>query len=790
MKIIILVFIFCSSVSYAASIEECDQQTSEAQKMAIDLSLPNCYRYDFLQSAKNKDLQPLCEDCKSKFEKRYPGKINTPNPAQLQKSYLEANLKEYKKNMVNNLIQAAKVSALPQTGATFKKSTAACAMKSKKEMISSCKSPAAKKLLEETNLISDLSSQIAGELAQILNTDPNYHSKNKLMNRNKEACFVPEKDILYVVNSTIEESFTPDLIDAIKNLDPAKFKTMDDIFLSDAFTENYSGDIADLKSSMELHPYLFQKSRSTSAFINFFKKVNSPASLNNLKSAIYNEQNGNDFDSELAQSCTSSYNSLIASICNDDFEKGNLDLDAFENYHKIRSDNLGFEDQAFANTDQLIEKNVAFLSLCNLKSDKTKLNLSTKIKEISASIAPNYRDQDLGTFLDTKYIYEFGSMNSKLCSMTDSNCIEGTLSCSAYKKYKNLKNKETLDSKLANSSNKEGNALLRSMIGDPKNLDPKTKEILVLQGILPKDDGTLVAQAEIPERQPGYFNQAPAASAQAKVTAPVQPASSGRAASTTRSQQSASSDTSSWTGQPTTSTMPDLSDYYKNQKEMSDIESEIMRRLSSMPEQKPASKAAAKKIARDAYAKTGRSMPAALEDYYANRMMGQNAPSTTGSADFDNAADTGSGPRREASVSGTDSAAEKWKKDGMNRALAGMHGAQQGAANAGRDPASANPDDANAKALTTVALNVAEDPKVSLSQSLSEKINKNDPETQLLQVLVKNKSNFILQMKSVNFKVVFDDQKKLRLLVDSGDPKEAERLRPQLEIFFKRLSAL
>lgn len=181
-------------------------------------------------------------------------------------------------------------------------------------------------------------------------------------------------------------------------------------------------------------------------------------------------------------------------------------------------------------------------------------------------------------------------------------------------------------------------------------------------------------------------------------------------------------------------------------------------------------------------------MPSNLEDHYANRLMGetndrQNA-SNSGNAEF---AAGPSSATREASVSRGNSAADNWKNDGMNRALAEMHGAKQSAGGTGRDIASLS-DDASAKDVTTVALNIAEDPRLSLSQSLSDKINKNDSETQLLQVLVKNKTNFILQVKSVNFKVVFDDKKQLRILLDSGDPAEAEKLRPQLEIFFKRLN--
>ena len=121
----------------------------------------------------------------------------------------------------------------------------------------------------------------------------------------------------------------------------------------------------------------------------------------------------------------------------------------------------------------------------------------------------------------------------------------------------------------------------------------------------------------------------------------------------------------------------------------------------------------------------------------------------------------------------------------MNAALADMQGARRIAA---KDIIDAKTDSAS-KPLTTVALSIAEDPRITLSDVFNDKISRNDSETQLLKVLVRNQKNFILQVKSVNFKVIFDEKKELRILLESGDKKEAERLRPQLEMFLQKLKS-
>jgi hypothetical protein len=138
-----------------------------------------------------------------------------------------------------------------------------------------------------------------------------------------------------------------------------------------------------------------------------------------------------------------------------------------------------------------------------------------------------------------------------------------------------------------------------------------------------------------------------------------------------------------------------------------------------------------------------------------------------------------------AQVSDGENAQAKWRKGQDQAALMGMKGAQDVLSKDGSNTVAAG--ESKPKDMTKVALNLADDPRVTLSDMFNKKIDQNDPETQLLKVLLRNKNNFLLQVKSMNFKIIFDEKNNFNLLLESGDKQEAARIRPQLEMFLKKL---
>jgi hypothetical protein len=341
----------------------------------------------------------------------------------------------------------------------------------------------------------------------------------------------------------------------------------------------------------------------------------------------------------------------------------------------------------------------------------------------------------------------------------------------------------------ANFSNPEVNELLRSMLGDSTNFDPKTKEVLITNGIIPKEDGKLVSQPPIPETKEEFFSKIPSqqlgpkprptkrsSTAQSAFSKPLLPqqASTANYAAPIADTNKTDSDNSA---------TQDFSNLKDSNAELKDIQDEIKRRLAGYPQKKPADINEAKKIVRDSYAAKGRKVSPFYEQKLAESLI-QPATSTgfIGRAPSSENI-SGNSPESIAAVAEQRAARQK------NAALEGMAGAQEVLRREAAQTSAGTTAGSQQKELNKVALSVPEDPKVKLSDLFASKIDQNDPETQLLKVLLKNKSNFLLQVNSTNFKVVFDERNNFSILLESGDKIAAERLRPQLETFLKRLKS-
>jgi len=775
-----VILLLLSFNSFSEEICEEDKLTSFAKK----LSLPNCFNTTNIDALALKENKELCNKCKPQFETLYNEKINENIP-ELQKDFLESSLNEYKKNLTNNLLSSAKLKTLFNTQGSFEKAISACKMKTNQDLLSGCKSEAAKKLLENNKFFEKLSHELSNDLAKFLSRNEDFNPRETLLSRNETQCFIPERDILFFSTLSIEEALDKDLISLIQKLDPKKFDSVNDIFNSDDIIENYDGDIASLKQNLFNHPLIAPHLKSSEKFVSFIKKISAPGNLDNLRKALYSPENAKSFDQNLADSCEKSFKTLKENICSDEFQKGRLYNDYAGNFSKLSLSKTLPDKQEVASTQELINNNLKLLATCENKDEKGKRHLSKVNTDVGVSLTPIESSRPLEAYRGEKYNNEIGNLTNTLCKLTDDTCVEGTITCSIFKKYQESKKPGTLHSKLASSSNTEVDALLLSMIGSPKNLDPKTKEILVLNGILPKDDGTLVAQAEIPERQSQVYTQQDKTPTQSspvvasldkslKKLAPSAPAQ-GQASTPSEYSSSASS---------TDSAVDNLSEVFKeNNNELKEIQDEIRRRLQDMPKNRPVTKDETKKIVNNVTKSKGRNLSPSQTEALTERIMNERPSANATPTSFND--QLGGSELNQASVSNSETQLSKWKKAQMNAALADMQGARRIAT---KDIIDAKTDSAT-KPLTTVALSIAEDPRITLSDVFNDKISRNDSETQLLKVLVRNQKNFILQVKSVNFKVIFDEKKELRILLESGDKKEAERLRPQLEMFLKKLKS-
>lgn len=782
LKISLLLLSFAMN-SFAVEID-CDEEDN-LSSLARGITYPNCYTPENVNNFKVRVGTPLCGECKDAFEKIHGTKIKE-NVNHLQEDFFNASIDEYKKNVLNNTLNALKTRSLFKTHAKFESATKECRMKTKEDFLSGCNSPKAKEFLNKTTFFDDLTKEISNDVAKFLTRDPSFAPAKTLLNRRKQSCHIPEKDLLLYSTSTFEEALSPEMIEFVKKVDPTKYKTVSELFSSDEFIENF-GDVSELSISLEGHPLISNHLASTEQFVALMKKVPGPSSTENLRSHLYSLGNGDSFDKSLADSCKKSFQVLQKSICSPNFESGKIFNDAQRNFEKLSiSKTLPTKDQ-LASSESLIDSNIKLLEMCQNSDPVGKLNLSSVSKEIAVSLSDEQKSQTLDLFRTNKYNSEVGSLTNALCEMTDKTCISGTLTCSIFKKYKTFGTNALANNSPADFANNETTQLLRAMIGDTTKIDGETKRILIAEGILPKEDGKFVEQPEMKDTQQEFFAKLPSQKiypgpGQTKTSANLASSQAARTNSSTSNLQNNSSSTT--TPSAPSGNMEDISDLVRGSTEdIKDIQDEIKRRLGNLPQNKPASVEDAKKIARDTFKAKGRKITPYQEQALADRMLQPEVPNSV------SANTTTSSKPNSPAVSNTETQAEKWRNGQKDAALMGMAGAQQVLANGastGRGPASV---ETKQKDLTKVALNIAEDPKVKLSDIFANKIDQNDPETQLLKVLLKNKNNFLLQVKGMNFKIMFDDKNNFNVLLESGDRAEAERMRPQLEIFLKRLKS-
>ncbi len=758
---------------------DCDDENNLA-KLAKGITYPNCYVPANIQDLTIRKTETLCNACKSEFEIVHGTKI-IENKANLQEDFFKSAFNEYKKNITNNLLNALKSKSLPATGSSLSMSIAACKMKEPSDFLNKCKSSAAKKLLANPSFFENLSQELGNDVAKFLSKEEGYDPKPTVLVRTQKECHIPESDVMLYASSTFEEALSPEIIEYFKKVDPTKHQSIFEVLNSDDFVETF-GDPSDLKVSLGNHPLISAHLRTTESFVNFMKKVSSPSKTSNLRDLLYDKKNGDEFDKSLAESCNKSFEALQTSICSDQFENGQIFIDPSENFRKLGISKQLPTEESLASTEKAIDLNIKLLELCENKLSENKLNLTKFNNDIGYSLQEEQRPMSLDLYKASKYNSEIGSLTTSLCEMTEKTCIGGTLTCSIFKKYKALSDQP----KPSSFANTAVNELIRGMIGNTSKIDPQTKQILIYEGIIPKEDGQLVQQQPNPETPQQFLGKLPSDNLnrtpvkQNTVSQPsTQPA---RFQPSSNNYSNNSTSTQNTDSVAPDGKMDDISDLVRGSTEdIRDIQNEIKRRLGALPQNKPATIEEAKRIARDTFKSKGRKITPYQEQALADRMLRSEVPNSVSSSA---AAGASSG---RAEVSNTETQAQKWQNGRRDEALMGMAGAQQVMASGnGRTPANVEP---APKEMTKVALNIAEDPKVKLSDLFSNKIDLNDPETQLLKVLFKNKSNFLLQIKGMNFKVVFNQNNHFNVLLESGDRVEADRMRPQLEIFLKRLKS-
>lgn len=726
-----------------------------------------------------------CSECAPPLIRPLIKDIKKAPLLEIQEKLLKVSFDEYKKVLISNIVDIAKTRSLPNSKANFSESKLACKAKTEKDFPKGC-NPKTIELIKKNDLFGDFNKRMANEIATIV-SKKTIKERPTLLPRTKNACFIPEQTLLQISATTLEETFNPKFISILQKIPKGKYKSVSGMLEADEFYDQYGEGIYSLTHYMRSNPLLRDLISTPDKMIDFFHSVPSPITTEGIKAQIYNEKNSDNLDQATAKKCNESFTALTKFICSESFSSGDVDLEANKNFTHL------FEEE-FISTETPVElyatQKMKTLKFCTDEKTKKSVNLTEVRLNISKSLEyPEDSIKPLSKYQGTTYQTDFSSMADLLCK--DEPCPDmNNIRCRFIAKYKEIQKTDSYDSKLANSSNDEVNSLLRSMIGAPEELDASTREVLVAEGILPDSAGKVASTSNIPERQPGNFGL----SSNGPTSAPVAQKTTALASGSQNTQQTQTPYVNPFSGfadsmrspasvsEVNRTPLPDFSDIFEDTEDLKRIQDEIKRRLmGGDPEAKPKTIEQAKKVVRDsmnALPKRPTYLKPNTENMMAQRLL-QNQNTDVTKAPRDVAQDKAASAAQQ----------EKWEQELQNRAVSNMAGVRAALEKNGLgkvDPASGK---AQAKKdLTKVALNIPDDPKVNLTEVFGKKYNGNDPETQVLKVLLNSQNDFLLQINSLDFKVVFDETKKFRVLLQTGDTEEASRIRPQLELFLKRLN--
>lgn len=779
-----LVFSILLSVSAFADLEEGDCEksvlTGDLASIATDLQVPNCNN---LKYTGKKNLDPLCKKCIPKFK----ANISKHNDIKAKEQKIDLNkvlLDELKRSLSANLLDIVNLRSLSSTSADFTAAMNSCDLSAFQKKLS--QQPCSKGIS-----LQGLSNQIAEELGNILSKKPMYNDKGLLDRRNATAtCDISDIEIMRAQSTLFEKSLNSGTMDKLLTLNGDN---------RDSFLESVMKSFGEgFSASLNQHPVFSQLIAPPTNLKAFIKALKKPFSTDDLKEALYTSKNSTTtLSASIAKKCSDSFAAYEKAICNSDLKNGKVrikNLAEAERIVPIPSSHDG--EYVDLSKDEEIEFNQRLASICDILSEKKDApTLNQAVDGISSWMSSSLRNIPFSVYRKDKYNNEVASSRRTLCSIesktTECKEAEKNHQCELYELIKKQRDKSTPEGRLAQSSDKAVNGLLRKMIGQPDNISVETRNILIAEGILPKNtNGEYVEQPEIPERQPEAIAKGGNTSAPGPTQGPVAgsqiaPTPASKPVKKTNNASAASASTSNTSAAATTTntTAPNFPSFDGNKStptepDMTEINNEILKRLSQAKGDSKVSKDEARKAVADVYKEQGRPITPAQESTLADQMM---SSYNTGLAS--------SGSK--ATLTPGETPKEQWEKEQKLKALGGMAGASGAAARAPASEGGASDDgDDSGKKLSTVAVNISPDKvKLNLSDILNDKIVKNDSEGQLLKVFIQNKKDFILQVNDNAFKVKYDKSTgTFKVSFESGDPKEGAKIKPQLEKFFKRMN--
>jgi hypothetical protein len=466
----------------------------DAQDFAESLQIPNCGNRSFFELQNNSTVLCNCKQDLERAVRRYPG-LTLPTPAPIINAK-QVLLNEFKKSISANLLDVTNLRSVYAVQGDFSAATRACNIERIGRL--PCMAGA-----EFTNL----QNELANELSEVLNPTPKFDNDGILQrgSSTSQCTDISDQNILRATSLNLEleianDSGNPTIIERFSSLNPVTLAGLRNL------TDSYESTVPYL-TLFKNHPLFSRLISNPQEFKNFFTSLRRPVTASDLRTNLYsNTSNNQRLIQNLANNCERTISTFANKICNEAVSRNNFrisNLSVPNPYTSMAAPKPG----RYVQTDpadaasQKINELSDMLKFCN-NSPPTSgaIDLNETIQQISGWLPETEARASLQKYGQTRYINQFGAARTAICSARNSgNCRTSstTYDCRLFNAYTQVTSQNTPENLLAITSDPVLNNILRTLIGNPsaQDLSPATAQILISQGIIPREDGTMDPEA-------------------------------------------------------------------------------------------------------------------------------------------------------------------------------------------------------------------------------------------------------------------------------------------------------
>lgn len=505
MKFILLLLTF-SLLSFAE--EDCPPEESAAITSITSLSVPNCINRDQIDeeisvsitSQERRGSQssstlssPICRDCQSRFNSRLSEQQDLKEKR--KKAFFKTAYRELEKSLSAIVVDMVGIRKSYNYNSDFKKSADSCKTDQIESQLRKCNREAADLFHSE-----NLSQRMASEVVRLISNASTQNSGILSRPQELNSCSITDETIASLRPRLFEESISPDIVKKLSEIN-----AQNSFDLQTQIISKIGQQQATLLST---HPALRELIKEPATFLSTFRSLRTFSDTTRLKNEfrakMYSPEMGSLIDSKNSQKCEQTIQSFTQSLCSKAYDNSDISVGPFSNYGKFANDDELDESPA-TTSDAQIANNQLMFEFCQ-EFPGRKLSLNNVLDRMNNWMLTSDKRASLAEYASTKYNRDFGDTKSALCNYlpaSDCNISEGD-QCALYKIYRRSLNPNSPEGRLASSSDRGVNSVIRSLIGSG-DISSQAREVLVAEGILPQPNGQFAERPTPPERDSGYL---------------------------------------------------------------------------------------------------------------------------------------------------------------------------------------------------------------------------------------------------------------------------------------------